>query len=72
MVVPVSVPVGSKVKVSPSVVIVCGVVIPVGIVSVFVPPHINNPEAAVTVCPSGKVVVDSLAGRVWVGKNVKV
>lgn len=70
-VVPVSIPIGLNVKVSPSVVTICGVVIPVGTERVFVP-QMNNPEVKVTACPSGKVVVDSVTERDLVGKNVTV
>jgi phage shock protein PspC (stress-responsive transcriptional regulator) len=49
---------GPKVKVSPSVVTVIGVLCPMGTVTVFVP-QTKSPEAEVTTTPSGKVWVDA-------------
>jgi hypothetical protein len=58
-VVPVPVPgSGKNVKVSPSVVSITGVVTPTGTTTVLVP-QIRSPEEEVTVCPSGKVSVNT-------------
>jgi hypothetical protein len=65
---------GKKVKVSPSVTSVLGVVT-VGICIVSLPPIIMNPELETTVCPSGSIVVDGEMLLIEVelgGKNVKV
>lgn len=76
--------VGEKVKVAPSVVVVTGVVIPVGTITVFVP-NTMVPEFEVTGRPSGRVVVKGGVSNVLLlevtelvveavldGKNVKV
>jgi len=60
--------IGWNVKVSPSVVIVVGVVIE-GTVMVLLPPIIKTPELETTTAPSGRVKVDnsSLSGEVVLG-----
>jgi hypothetical protein len=69
--IPVGAPVGKNVKVSPSKVVVTGVVKPVGTVKVSVP-KIISPADEVATTPSGRVSVTALPPASPVGWNVKV
>ena len=62
---------GPKVKVSPSVVTVRGVLCPTGTVTMFVP-QAKSPDAEVTTTPSGKVSVDAPGVCAGCCPNVKV